>query len=550
MSMKKYWLLVFLILLGIIPLFSLLTPGLPITHDGKDHVARIANFYLNLTEGNVIPRWAPLLNWGYGHPILMFLYPFPSYLASFFHAVGFSLVDSLKLVFALTFVASGLTMYIFVSSMFGRNAGFLAGMLYMYAPYRFVDLYVRGAVGEHVAFVFPPLVCYFLFQLTKNRNPLNVVLGALSLAGLLLSHNAVSLMFIPIFLLLGIYFLWQVKDRKFYMFQALVMIFCGVLLSGFFLIPAFLEGKYTLRDIVTDNEYASRFETVTRFIYSPWSFDGTNRFSVQIGLVQWLIVAIQPVIAYVLYKRKQTKLLVFVVGIFVLFVLSLFIMTEPAKPVYEVFSVLQKFQFPWRFLTLSVFITAVMGGIFVHILEPRRQLVVLIVISVLLIFVNKDYVVTKGYLLLPDSFYKSVYEGTTDTGESAPIWSVRFMLEKPESENEVISGAANIVPGERTATTRSYEIIASSGARILENTLYFPGWKVFVNGQEAQVEFQDQNNRGLITYMVPSGKNDVVITFENTKLRNLSEAVSILGVIFLTIYVIFFNKFNKWKIFQ
>src|SRR3989338_1964646 len=91
----RFPLLIFL--LSILPLWLFLHSGLPITHDGIDHVARIANFYQSLSEGNLIPRWAGNLNWGYGHPILMFLYPLPSYIASFFHFRGFSLIDSIKL---------------------------------------------------------------------------------------------------------------------------------------------------------------------------------------------------------------------------------------------------------------------------------------------------------------------------------------------------------------------------------------------------------------------------------------------------------------------
>src|SRR3990167_7437139 len=103
---KKYFGFIFLVFISIVPLVALLHPGLPITHDGQDHVARIANFYQSLSEGNIIPRWAENLNWGYGHPILMFLYPLPSYATSLFHLLGFSLVDSVKLVFAVAFIAS------------------------------------------------------------------------------------------------------------------------------------------------------------------------------------------------------------------------------------------------------------------------------------------------------------------------------------------------------------------------------------------------------------------------------------------------------------
>ena len=60
--LKKYWGFILIILLGVVPVLDLLHPGLPITHDGQDHVARIANFYASLTQGNLIPRWAGNLN--------------------------------------------------------------------------------------------------------------------------------------------------------------------------------------------------------------------------------------------------------------------------------------------------------------------------------------------------------------------------------------------------------------------------------------------------------------------------------------------------------
>src|SRR3989344_6610273 len=112
MNLRKYFF--FLLLLGIstIAIIDLFNPGVPLTHDGRDHVVRIANFYQGLTDGIFVPRWAGNLNWAYGHPILMFLYPLPSYVTSFFHALGFSFVDSTKLVFAVSYIASLLAMYL------------------------------------------------------------------------------------------------------------------------------------------------------------------------------------------------------------------------------------------------------------------------------------------------------------------------------------------------------------------------------------------------------------------------------------------------------
>jgi len=173
-DMKKFipWMVIILLML---PILSLIRPGLPDGHDTQDHVARIANFYQSLSEGNLVPRWAGNLNWGYGHPILMFLYPLPSYAASLFHYIGFSFVDSTKLVFGVSYIVSGLTMYLWMSSAFGKRAGFISALLYTFAPYRFVDLYVRGAIGEHVAFVFPPLIFFFLYKIAVVNNSVKQV---------------------------------------------------------------------------------------------------------------------------------------------------------------------------------------------------------------------------------------------------------------------------------------------------------------------------------------------------------------------------------------
>ena len=148
MSYKIFFIPFVIVLISIVPLLDLFHPGLPQTHDGQDHVARIGNFYQNLSEGNIIPRWAANLNWGYGHPILMFLYPLPSYMASLFHFLGFSLIDSTKIVFGMAFLLSGLTMYLWVQSFLGKNAGIVASVLYMFAPYRFVDLYVEAQLAS------------------------------------------------------------------------------------------------------------------------------------------------------------------------------------------------------------------------------------------------------------------------------------------------------------------------------------------------------------------------------------------------------------------
>lgn len=541
----KYLLSIIIIAISIIPLLDLFHPGLPITHDSQDHVARIANFYLNLEEGNIIPRWAQNLNWGYGHPILMFLYPLPSYFASLFHSIGISLVDSTKIVFGLSYLISGLTMYLWINEFLGSRAAFISCLLYLFAPYRFIDLYVRGAIGEHIAFIFLPLVAYFILKLSKKYSKWYLIGGSFSLAGLLLSHNAISLMFLPLVFLYAFYLIWQNKNKKPLIVSLCSLIILGFGLVSFFWMPAFFEGKYTLRDIVTKGEYASRFVDFKDFIYGQWNYGISGQFSVQIGIVQ-LFMAILAVPAIFLLKRKNNKLWILTMSLFIVFLTTLFLMTQYSKFVWDWVTTLQKFQFPWRFLSLTVFITAVFGGIVVNQTAKKFQLIACYLILAALIFCNKDYWHAKDYLIINESFFTGIYLSTTDTGESSPIWSVRFMEKQPKSHIEILSGNVKTEELSRTSTNHKYKVNAQTEVRLRENTLYFPGWEVLVDGKKTNIEFQDPGSRGLMTFFVEKGEHNIDLIFKETKLRLIADIISLLSFVIILILGIL-KKTSIWQ---
>jgi len=513
------------IIISLLPLVSLFHPGLPLTHDGQDHVARIANFYRSLAEGNVIPRWAGSLNWGYGHPILMFLYPLPSYMASFFHWVGFSFVDSTKLVFGVSLAASALTMYLWMRSAFGKNAGIIGALLYVFAPYRFVDLYVRGALGEHVAFIFPPLICYFLHK----RSFLGY---SLALAALILSHNAIALMFIPIIILYALYILiFEEKNRSLFIIHYSLLTILGFALSAFFWIPAFFEGKYTLRDIVTSGEAAARFVPWTWFLYSPWNYGQGDSLSKSLGFAQWAGAAAAVWVIWKTRISKERTILISVLGI--LFV-SFFLMTSWSKPLWIGITTLQKFQFPWRFLSLSVFAAAVLGGISISaLLGNSRKLLIAYCLLVIGITVGMWH--PKAFVTHDESYYSGIYSSTTDTGESSPVWSVRFMEHTAPSPLEVIDGDAAITNGFRSSTVHEYNVEVNTQTLFLENTVYFPDWTIYVDGAPTQIQFQNPNYRGLMTFQAAEGTHTVRVVFENTNLRKIAERISLAAVAIIVV---------------
>jgi hypothetical protein len=548
-----------LLLVSMLPLLSLLTPGFPVTHDGQDHIARIANFYQSLSDGVIVPRWAANLNWGYGHPILMFLYPLPSYVGSFFHFLGFPFVDATKLVFAVMYIASIFTMYLFARESWGHRIGMIAALLYGFAPYRFIDLYVRGAIGEHAAFVFPPLVLYFLLKLARsmstdakkwNTNSMAshmpyMAAASISLAALILSHNAISLMFLPIIILYVIYlYVFEAKKSFLFLVSCFLCLSFGFGLSAFFWAPALVEGKYTLRDIVTAGSFDGRFVPVGWFLYSPWNYGQGTEFTKSLGPIQILGIVLIFFSAFMPHTEKKSVVLR--MGLLAITLGALFLMTSASAIVWKYVTILQKFQFPWRILSVTTFTTAILGAMSLDWLVnkiPQKkgthvQTILFCVSCFLCIVVTVNMWHPKAYSVKPESFFTGIYNSTTDTGESSPIWSIRFMEHRATAPMNIIDGTMIITPLSRTTVRHDYRLEGTRGSNVLENTLYFPGWNVYVDGSPVGVEYQNPTYRGLMTFYVPEGTHDVSIRFTETKFRKLSNAVSVatLGVL-ITIIV-------------
>lgn len=551
--LRSYWGLLIVIIVSLLPLIPLLHPGLPLTHDGQDHVARIANFYQSLSEGNLIPRWAGNLNWGYGHPILMFLYPASSYSASLFHLIGFPIVESVKIVFGLSFVLSGVFMYLWIREFLGDQAAVVGAVLYNFAPYRFVDLYVRGAIGEHVAFVFVPLVLFFLLKIAKEKrfNRFYFCFAALSLAGLILAHNAISIIFLPFIFVYAIYLVYinRTQAREL-VIQDIGVLILGLSSSAFFLVPAFVEGKYTLRDIVTGGEALTRFVEFKDILYSVWNFGISGYFSVQLGLFQWIGVIAFPLVLYILKKRKDKGWILYSL-VFLYFLGSIFIMLPQSEFIWRIVTTLQKFQFPWRFLSVSVFTSALLGAYLIYIMPNKMNRIAMVFVLILTLLITYNFWQPKGYLIKPDTFYTGIYNGTTDTGESAPIWSVRFMEKSASASAEVIQGSGTIKEVFRNSTYHKYKTTSVYKIRFRENTLYFPGWRVYIDGKLYQgVQFQEPANRGIMTFYVLGGTHTIEIKFGDTRLRTLSNYVSlaalliILGIV-LNTFGIFSRKITR-----
>lgn len=590
-----------LIIVSLLPIWQWADARIPWTHDLDLQIARIASFSQGLREGNIFPRWGGNLNWGYGHPSLMFLYPLSSYIGGILTLLGFSFVEATKLTFGLAAAAGALGMYLFLRQIFSVRAAVSGTFLYILAPYRLVDINVRGALGELAGLGVIPWVFWRFWELAVNPSRRNIGWAALSIFFLILAHNAVGLMGLGMLgmWLMVMFFYQSEKSANISLKSAnirlqksqrgsdpvypissvvrfqpiladLSRLFSGTLfslllgfgLAGFYWIPGIIESKYTFQKEFTNFEiYASRFSTPKELLFSPWGYGGTPEngrlagFTVSVG---WANVISAAVLILFFAKRKnrhpdrseaclparQGSRRDSSLSFLVIFLIAIFFLTPLSLGVAKYLGIIQRFQFPWRFLAMTVVAGGVMGAAVIQAAEKR-------------------WIILTGFLGLVAAwqafpgFFIQGYEGlnpanetfsgpvvwTTDTGESTPRWATRFQDGYPKSQLEVVWGAdIDYQILERKSQWHRYLVKARVPTQVVDNTLYFPGWKVTVNGQEAPIEYQDQNWRGLITFPVPVGENEVEVEFTMTRVRKIAAAITLVSFAML---VALFQKTQK-----
>lgn len=543
----------FLIFLSLLVAREWFLPGLPQTHDAEVHISRSYAFFDSLSEGNLLPRWAGRFNWTYGTPAIMFLYPIEPYIAALIHVVTrLSFIGVFKLLVVLSYVGSGIAWYLWLRELkFSEKASVVGSVFYLLAPYRLVDMFVRGALAEHVCFFFFPLILYFFTKLWTERRTFRprparrwFVLSSLSVAILIGWHNLSALMYIPIVLLYPIFlktFNNEISFERDKIARHYSAIFFGVALTTFFWLPALIESRYTLASWLfpVQQGYRDHFLAFWQLIWSKWgygfSLPGTKNdgMSFQIGIAQWLVLIAGLILAALWFIKKKLswkdpKQIFLLGGLSLIFIGGFFVLPI-SLPIWERISLLQKFQLPWRFLSYIVIGTSMIATV----LSQKTRSIVLQYSMVVLPIVSSIFFWHVGEpSKLTEQFLTVDYVGTSDTGESTPIWAIRFQEKFPKAPIEVVSSFGHVTISEmkKKNTFHQFNVVTDAESRLVDNTLYFPGWKVLVDGKEAPIEYQDENWRGLITFPIKPGEHTVRVLFEETFLRKIADAISIISV--------------------
>ncbi len=531
--------------------------------------SRIFEMAKSLKDGQFPVRLVADLGYGFGYPLFNFYAPLPYYIGAIFHIGGAGVITSTKIMFSVAMIASGITMYLLVCEIAGVLPALLSSVFYIYAPYHAVDLYVRGDIGELYALVFIPLIILGFIKIIKskpitnvtvNRNLLNgMAISIIGLGGVLLSHNIsgfITLFFLGIGICILLFFVLMGKLDKRIFITLIITIILGGGLSASFTIPALLEKDFTRVSGLTSggSDFHNHFVFIDQLWNSPWGFGGSgigrdDGMSFKIGKIHVILglISIPWIALLFLYKRiDRLKLILYMIFLSIL-VLSVFLMLEQSRFIWELFPGFPYIQYPWRFLCFVILSLSVIPS-FIFVRMDKKFISALIFILIISSFVfNAKYFIPQYYSDIADSSYISPlnlkYKISKISDEFLPK---NFII--PANEKAVASNNLSDSTGVRienrfeSTTVKRYIITADNSVDIILNIANFPGWKASIDGKKTSIS----DWKGRMKIFMTGGKHKLVLEFSNTPIRLIANTISILSL-FLLVYISLFSKgIPKW----
>jgi len=543
MILKKIIPLILIIVFSLFTIRSFFSDGFFPMHDDAQ-VARVIVMTQALKNGQFPVRLVSDLGYGYGYPLFNFYGPLPYYVGGALHALGVDALTATKMMIGIGVIVGSLSVYLLTSSIVGSFAGLFSSMLFTYFPYRAVQIYVRGAVGELWAISLLPFVLYGLIKLFRKETVMKgILVGSISLSGVILSHTvfgyiSAGLIIGTALTLYGISLFTKKNSLRQSIIPLLGMLAIALGLTAFFWLPAVSEMKYTnVSKVIGETaNYKDHYICFSQLWDSPWGFGGSapgclDGMSFKLGKLH--VIFFLAAVSMLIFAKEKIKCIHGVlIGLVFLTGLLLFAMLSISELIWKIIPFSSFVQYPWRLLGLIGICMSVVSGYLFY----KRQTIAAII---MLVFLGGGVMLQNGKLFEPHYLYyrplssfsskeelqlraSSVSDEYLPKGIKIPF-TIQEVVENRVQGNETV----NVVKLKESETYGSYEIEADSNQELKLNMAFFPGWKFYINGNSAPSSIVDGQ-----PYVVLSAGNTLLeMRFSNTPVRMIGNGISLLTIL-------------------
>jgi hypothetical protein len=535
-----------------------LIPARPSTFDIPFHITNMAQFYLGLVNRDFPVVWNDGIG-NYGLPMSIVAHQLTSYLGAIFIFITHSPLTSFKIVSFLGIFFSSFFYYLFLRIYFKTIHSFAGTFLYTFASYKIINFYIRGAMPEVFSAIFLPLILMGMYLFINKRNIWGLALTCFSFFLLSLNHPMMLLIYSSVYFPYLIFLIFLDKESNFaktslskksFNFVAVIIaMILGIGMAGYYLIPLNFEIKYFYYGQIANHLTPNSFLNLNNIFGHSWRYFTDKEILTRGHIIFPGIIEIFAVIIgiflviykWVREKQKSISILEFSVFMSVVILIS-------TTPIFSVFynkiSLFSDIQFPWRMLSAFIFITPI---IYAYIFSKLNKPLIVIIFIAIVSFMQFPQLYGKNYTYFPESIYfftkynpHSVLMNTIWSGktEDYPI--------RKDNKAQIIEGDGKIISKEVHNSIRKFRISAVTPLALVDYTFYFPGWNVYVDGDKVPIEFQNKNYRGVIIYRVPAGTHNVVVKFEDTKIRSFGKLVSAISAIVIIVVTLMIKRIKAW----
>lgn len=510
-------------------------PGLFTAHDIWHQVVRFYYYNQAINDGQFPPYWIGQLANHFGYPLFFFSYHLPWIIGIFLLRIGFDIPGAIKTLFFFSYFLSGITMYIFVNNLFkNRLSALLAAILYLYLPYHFLTIFVSASMGIAFVFIFLPLIFLGIHLLSEEKN-IGISILAIGFAGIILSHIMHLVFLFPITILFLIFNLIKNKRRFNFLINLGFGLFLGSLIAAFYLLPAIYYNQDTRVHQETGfyDLYKRNFINFNQIVYSKWGVSPivnnakNGEISFQLGIAQW--IALLALIILFLSNKITKPYRNLCICLFLSFTISIFLMLDFSKPVWEFSVKYLTVDFPFRLLLPATFIASICASLVLINVNKKLQIFVFILFIIVALYTNRNHMGINQYTNFPITTYLDLEsERTTNTyNEYLPIKADAKLLNRPW--NEAKGSFFNASDTMQTTNSLSFHINVTKKGVISTGQFYFPGQTLYLDQQKININL---DQAGRVSLIAPEGTHEVVVKYKETPTIRASKLLSIIGIIF------------------
>lgn len=513
------------------------------------HAARIAEMSRSLEDGDFPVQWSKNFGYGYGMPLFLFYGPFPYYIGAFLYQILNSASWSILFLLIIVNIVTLLGSYRLGKELSGYTGGVIFAALYTLAPYRAVNLFLRGAINELWAMALLPwLVLGWCLVIKKHR--LGWLYISLSTTIIILSHNLSALYFVPLGFLIGLLlFFWNRKksksmyhDLKSLLVKGLLSSLLGIGLSAFYALPALLEKSFTRLDeqILTGYfDYHNHFLYLRQFLLDNWKYGGSEwgpndgiNFFLGYGVFFGLGLAVFHALKNFKRESKQTILIMFL--LFITMGSLILLTTQKSLWLWENLPMIAYLQFPWRLLSAIVFIATVIIVITFSNNLKRKRLLLLIIVSITLVTSFRYFVPSAYYHSNNGLYYTDAVRIQREMSGILPDYIPKTFNTEIEPFQHLlkVSEITQVTILKDATSQKLIAVKAKEPALITISIANFPGWKAYLDGTEIPIHTSEN---GLIEVNLTEGEHLLSINFEATKIRMWSYLITMISTILLVV---------------